>query len=70
MDYEAAFNIALSDSAHRAPESGTFTVEQAHRTMRVHCDCQRNRCERKELAAQTLSDAGEIVFASNYDRRR
>lgn len=70
MDYESAFDLALSEAAHLPPDSGVLTVAQAHRAMRRHRGCQREKCGLKDLAAQTLSDAGEYTFASNYDGRR
>jgi hypothetical protein len=68
MDYESAFDRAMSDAAHLPPESGTLSVAEAHREMRKHRDCQRERCELKVLAVQTLTESGHMQPASDYDR--
>jgi hypothetical protein len=70
MDYETAFDLALSAAAHLAPDTGTLTVPRAHREMRRHRDCTARRCEMKALAVQTLRDAGRLRPAGDYDNVR
>jgi hypothetical protein len=70
MDYETAFDLALSSAAHLAPDSGGLTVAQAHREMRRHRDCTARRCEMKALAVQTLTEAGRLQPAGDYDKFR
>lgn len=45
---------------HTAPER-TYTVDEAHRTMRQYVDCLRHECARKQAAWETLVAAGRIV---------
>jgi hypothetical protein len=68
MDYESAFDLALSDAAHLAPPGETLTVPQAHRAAWQHRDCHRDRYPLKALAVQVLCDTGHMRHTDAYDR--
>jgi hypothetical protein len=70
MDYESAFDLAMSEAAHSAPETGTLAVPGAHRAMRRHRSCARTQCELKAAALQVLKDAGRIQHADDYDKAK
>jgi len=67
MDYESAFDLALSEAAHLPPDE-KMTVAEAHRAVRRHRDCNRDRFPMKAEAVQVLCDAGHMQHADTYDR--